>query len=79
MQESTKPRKRAVNLSIDASLLEEAKAAGMNLSAVLEKALAEELKEHRWRTWRETNRTSIEGVNRYVAKTGLLSDRYRVR
>lgn len=79
MQERIKQRKRAVNLSIDAALLDEAKAAGTNLSAILEEALQDVLKERRWQAWREESRTSIEAVNRYVAKNGLLSDKYRVR
>ncbi len=37
-------KKKAVNLSIDAELLAEAKAAGTNLSSVLETALKEQLK-----------------------------------
>jgi antitoxin CcdA len=79
MQDRAKPRKRAVNLSIDADLLEEAKAAGTNLSAVLEEALRDELKDRRWQSWRNDNRAAIESMNRYVAKHGLLSDKYRVR
>lgn len=79
MQERTKPKKRAVNLSIDAVLLEEAKAAGINLSAELETALREHLREQRWSAWRKDNKPAIESMNRHVARNGLLSDRYRVR
>ena len=38
-------KKKAVNLTIDAELLAEAKAAGTNLSSVLETALKEQLKQ----------------------------------
>jgi antitoxin CcdA len=79
MQDRAKPRKRAVNLSIDAALLEEAKAAGTNLSALLEGALREKLRNERWQSWRKNNRASIDSMNRHVAKHGLLSDKYRVR
>jgi len=77
MQDRAPPRKKPVNLSIDAELLAEARAAGTNLSAALEKALRDELRERRWQKWQEENRESIESMNRYVEKHGLLSDKYR--
>ena len=78
MQERVKPRKSAVNLSVDAELVAEAKAAGLNLSAVLESALQGALKERRWQAWREENRAAIEESNKELAENGLWSDRYRV-
>lgn len=77
MQDRAKPRKRAVNLSIDAVLLEEAKAAGTNLSAVLEKALVSELQETRLEKVRAEHRQAIEAHNRFIEKNGLLSDEWR--
>ena len=79
MQERVKKPKKAVNLSINAELLDEAKAAGLNLSAVLEQALREQMKAQRWEAWEKENEASIDSMNRYVAKHGLLSDRYRIR
>ena len=72
------PVKKAVNVTVDAELLSEAKAAGLNLSAVLDGALRKELHEVRSRQWREENRAAIESMNRYVGKHGLLSDKYRI-
>lgn len=65
--------KKAVNLSIDVSLVEEAKARGVNLSALLEKALAED----RARRWLEDNREAIEAYNRDVEERGVWSDGLR--
>ncbi len=79
MQERVKKPKKAVNLSIDAELLSAAKAAGVNLSAVLEAALREQIRAERWEAWEKENEASIDSMNRYVAKHGLLSDRYKVR
>lgn len=73
-----KARKKAVNLSIDAELAAEAKAAGTNLSAVLERALRQELKERRAAQWREENRAAIEASNAYVAEFGLPLAKYRI-
>jgi antitoxin CcdA len=77
MQERVKLRKRAVNLSIDAALIDEAKAAGTNLSALLEQALTEELREVRLERTRAEHRPAIEAYNRFVAENGLLSDEWR--
>lgn len=77
MQERPSRKKRAVNLSIDAELVAEAKAAGTNLSAVLERALEQELKERRSEKWRQENRKAIEGHNKFIRKHGLLSDDWR--
>ena len=78
MQDRVNSRKRAVNLSIDAELLEEAKAAGIKLSAVLEQALHSRLTETRRQAWREANRVAIETSNAELAENGLWSDDYRV-
>lgn len=79
MQERIRSRKRAVNLSIDSALIDEAKAAGLKLSELLETTLRERLRDHRWKEWRAENRAAVESMNRYVAGNGLLSDRYKVR
>lgn len=68
-----KPRapKKAVNLTIDAEIAAEAKAAGTNMSAVLERALRAELRERRWQRWREQNRSAIEASNAEVERNGM--------
>ena len=77
MQERVKRPKKAVNLSIDAELLAEAKAAGTNLSAVLEKALLAEVEAARTDRIRAEHRDAIEAHNEFVAKHGLFSDEWR--
>jgi antitoxin CcdA len=68
---ATPKKKKAVNLTIDAELLAEAKAAGTNLSNVLETALKEQLKQQRWQKWREDNRAAIEASNAQLERDGL--------
>ena len=70
MQEKA-TRKKAVNLSIDAKLVSEAKMLGSNLSAVLEDALKRDLSEKRWQKWREENRDAIEASNAELEKNGM--------
>jgi antitoxin CcdA len=65
--------KKAVNLSIDAELIDEAKSAGTNLSAVLERAL----KEERARRWLAENAEAIAAYNRDVEERGVWSDGLR--
>lgn len=72
--ESKAPRKKAVNVSLDAELLAEAKEFGTNLSATLERALREELREKRELKWREENKEANAAYNRFIRKHGLLSD-----
>ena len=73
-----KTPKKSVNLSIDAELAAEAKAAGTNMSALLEKALRAELKAGREAKWREENREAIEASNAELERNGLWCDKYRV-
>ncbi len=77
MQEHVRPRKRAVNLTVDTRLLEEAKAAGLNLSEALRSGIEAALQVHRLRTAREEHQPAIEAHNRFVEKNGLLSDEWR--
>jgi antitoxin CcdA len=69
--------KRATNVSIRSDLLDAAREAGLNLSATLERALAEELATVRRARWREENREAIAAYNDYVDKHGTFSDGIR--
>ena len=77
MQKRIKSPKRAVNLSIDARLLAEAKAAGTNLSAVLEQSLRLALHQRRENARCDENRSGIEASNQELEDNGLWADRYR--
>jgi antitoxin CcdA len=73
----TKPQKRAVNLRVDAKLLDEAKALDINLSATLEQALSTTLKAQREAKWLQENKAAIEAYNKHVTKHGLWNDSFR--
>lgn len=66
--------KRAANVSVRRDLLDAARQAGVNLSATLERALIEELREIQRRKWREENREAIAAYNEHAAKHGTYSD-----
>jgi antitoxin CcdA len=69
--------KRATNVSIRTDLLEAAREAGVNLSATLERALAEELASVKRARWREENREAIAAYNEHVDGHGAFSDGVR--
>ena len=69
--------KRATNVSIRTDLLDAARAAGINLSATLERGLAEELARVKRERWREENRDAIAAYNDYVDGQGAFSDGVR--
>jgi antitoxin CcdA len=66
--------KSATNVSIRRDLLEAARASKINLSATLEQALMEKLREAQQHQWREENRESIAAYNQHVEKHGVFSD-----
>ena len=69
--------KRAVNLSLNARTLEQARALGMNLSATVDALLAEEVRRRYWERWNEDNREAIDQYNERIAREGLPLARYR--
>jgi antitoxin CcdA len=64
-QVSERPR-RATNLTIRRELVVAARQDRINLSALLERALEEELVRLKWRRWRQENAASIAAYNRHI-------------
>lgn len=71
------PSKRPVNLSLDAQLVERAKALGMNVSGTVEALLAAEVERVYWQRWNDDNREAIAHYNARVAREGLPLVRHR--
>jgi antitoxin CcdA len=78
-QSMTSPQraKKAVNVSISADVLEAARSHEINLSATLESALEDQLRQRRRKEWLVTNGDSIEAYNRDVEKRGTFGDSLR--
>ncbi len=72
-----KVRKRAANLSINSDLLDEAKRLSLNLSAMLETALHEAIRQTRREEWLARNRQALEAYNEHVEKHGVFSEGLR--
>ncbi len=74
----THAQKKATNLSLNSDLLAQAKELKINLSATLEKSLAEEVRKRKAETWLNENKEAIEASNTFIEKNGLFSDGLRL-
>ena len=69
--------KKSANLSINAELLDEAKALGINLSRAFEQHLAELVRRKKEEAWQTEHREGIDAYNRLVQKHGVFGDKWR--
>lgn len=67
------PKKRT-NVTISQSLLQEARENGINLSALLERALDDELRLSRKKRYLEENKAAFASHNAFIEQAGLFSD-----
>lgn len=70
-------KKKSANLSINESLLRQAKALNINLSQLLEQRLVEHLRESLQKNWLEENRAAIDAYNQRIERNGVFSDGLR--
>lgn len=70
-------KKKSANLSINESLLRQAKALNINLSQLLEQRLAEYLRESLRENWLAENRGAIDAYNQRIERNGVFSDGLR--
>lgn len=69
--------KKATNLSINSNLLNKARDLDINLSATLESALEDKIREASRQKWLETNREALNNCNALVDEHGLFADTHR--
>jgi antitoxin CcdA len=69
--------KKTVSVTLEPALLQEARNAGLNLSALLADSLKKELRLLETQAWQRENRSGIQELNRITDEHGLLSDDYR--
>lgn len=69
--------KKATNLSVNSDLLNKAKALDINLSAALEQALVQALKQRQQEQWLKENRAAIAAYNQEVEAHGAFGDTLR--
>jgi len=72
-----KAPKKPTNLSINSDLLLKARERKINLSATLERALAQQLRQSEREKWKSENMEAIEALNELAERDGLFSDSFR--
>jgi antitoxin CcdA len=72
-------KKRAVNLFVDAELLDEARRMRINISDTLEHRLRNIVRVEQEKRWLEENREAIASINAFIDRHGLLAGRLRYR
>jgi antitoxin CcdA len=71
------PTRQPTNLTVDATLLREAKSLNLSLSRVFESALRDAVARARREQWLAENRAAVEAYNRHVERDGVFSDGFR--
>lgn len=71
------PPRRTVSLRVDANVLREAREYELNLSATLERALVEQLRQLRAERWLAENKDGVAAYNALVEQHGAFSDTLR--
>ncbi|MEE9381544.1 MAG: type II toxin-antitoxin system CcdA family antitoxin [Hyphomonadaceae bacterium] len=73
-----KSKKARVSVTIDESLVADAKKFGYNISETAQKALELKVKTERMRRWSAENREAIKSWSRDIEENGLWSDGLRL-
>jgi antitoxin CcdA len=69
--------RRAVNLTVNSALVQEAKALEINLSREFEAHLADLVRRRKQEKWLEENRDALDAYNTHVERDGVFSDGMR--
>ena len=77
MNDLTPVRRKAINVSLDPKLVEEARALGINVSRACETGLVDVTRAARKKKWQEENAEAIASSNAYVEKYGLPLEKFR--
>jgi len=78
VREDRTPFRRPTNVSLDANLVDEARALDLNVSRACEDGLAAAVQAERRRRWVLENREAMEAANDWVAEHGLPLAKYRM-
>lgn len=70
--------RRAVNLSLDAVAVDEAKSLDINLSKAADEGVARAIARAKARQWAEENADVIRSSNEYIEKHGLPLEKHRL-
>jgi len=71
------PPKKPTNLTLDSSLLKEARSFGVNLSQAAEAGLRRAVAEAKAKAWQRENAAAVASSNAWAEAHGLPLDKYR--
>ncbi|MCF1710508.1 type II toxin-antitoxin system CcdA family antitoxin [Tabrizicola sp. J26] len=71
------PARRSTSMTLDAALLDEARALGVNISRAAETGLQAAVKQARREAWQRENAEAIASYNDYIETHGLPLSKYR--
>ena len=74
---AARARKKPANLSVDGTLLEDAKRMKINLSQVFEAGLNAAICQRRREDWLKNNRAALDAYNEHIEADGVFSDGLR--
>jgi antitoxin CcdA len=77
MRQTETAPKRAINLSLNAQVLTNAKDLGMNISQTVDELLTQEVQRRRLALWNEENRDAIAQYNARIEREGTFTQRIR--
>ncbi|HAU5564412.1 antitoxin [Pantoea sp. BL1] len=77
MPDTSVNQKKTVSVTVEPMLLQQARDAGLNLSAILSEALRQEVRIAAAKKWKHENSAGLQELNRITEEHGLLSDEYR--
>lgn len=63
--------RRATSMTLDAALLDEARALGVNLSRAAEAGILAQVRAERARRWKEDNAADIAAYNKWIEENGV--------
>lgn len=69
--------RRATSMTLDATLLDEARALGVNISRAAEEGIRLQVRAERARRWKEDNAQAIVDYNRWIEENGVPLSQFR--
>ncbi len=69
--------RRATSMTLDAALLDEARALGVNVSRAAEEGILLQVRSARARRWKEENAEAIADYNKWIEENGVPLSQFR--
>jgi antitoxin CcdA len=78
MSPAVRSRTKPTNVSLDAALVEEAKALGVSISQASNRGLEQAVKKARAERWIEENKAALDSSNEWLEANGVPLEKYRL-